>query len=390
MKQTFFKFILISLCLYSAVLSAQNPPYATIIEGPVANGPSFDFTVRLDPNVLPDCNFYTFDCNSEGLGLESVQVHWILKAYGNCADCTVNGDTVQIGSFPFGFWGTTSELGSTAFGSDCDNPGGTDRNLNVFTKLCNGLEYELITYAFNPLYDKGVITNSSDFPGGPYRCCAGNPSFGSLEAMQECNDANGWLNPSRPQSYFFNFQGTPVPPAFSVDANINDGDVVDCGYNLQSTMNITPNAACIKSTLIYQTYLNGVIVQTETADCVNAPFTFDSDYSLAACPELSCILPDNALEIPCGVNTIRWEAFEDCPDAAVASREITFTVECPEADELEISDDIICPNETVTVSVVNPANVSIPYDNGTYEMHFNNASPYENPNTNYILSLIHI
>ena len=171
MKQTFFKFILISLCLYSAVLSAQNPPYATIIEGPVANGPSFDFTVRLDPNVLPDCNFYTFDCNSEGLGLESVQVHWILKAYGNCADCTVNGDTVQIGSFPFGFWGTTSELGSTAFGSDCDNPGGTDRNLNVFTKLCNGLEYELITYAFNPLYDKGVITNSSDFPGGPYRCC---------------------------------------------------------------------------------------------------------------------------------------------------------------------------------------------------------------------------
>ncbi len=390
-----FRFLCLgALLIFCNQLQAQNPPYGTVLSGPTLNAGSYEFVIRADPSVLPDCGFYSFDCNDNGLGIENLQIYWGLRAFGNCADCNVDDVLVGFGILEYGFWGTASVLGSFDEGVDCATPGGTDRIISIPENLfCSGLDYELVIFAFNPDYNKGLPDGGTVGPGGPYRCCDGDPSIGSTVAMQaECTlpinggTGAGWLNPSYPTEYAFNFVGAYVPPIFNVNTNLNDGDVVPCGYNLTSEFTIEPNTACVQSTIVYQIYVNGDIVTSEAASCISEEGTYNADFSFVTCPDdPTCTLPPELYQLPCGENTIRWEAFEDCPNAEVIFYEATFTVECPEADELTLTGNtVICAGDDISVAVTNPANVNIPYTGGSYEMHWDNNMPYTNPGTNYL------
>ena len=384
--------VFIVLCMVSVLvdLYAENPPYAKVVSGPAINGSNIEFTLRLDPDDSPDCTIFLNDCNNNNQGIEQIDIHWFLIARTDCSGCNLDSTVVQSGVIDHGFWGTNCTIGSTASGTDCSNPGGCDELLSIpVNDICAGTEYDLVTYAIDPDYTQGLPEGQTS-GAGPYRCCFKDPSVGTIQAMYvDCVDGGepSWLNPSYPQVFNFDAPGDPNAPNLNVNANLNSGDGKLCGFGLTSSITVGPFTACVQSTLTYKVIVNGDEVETIDYDCVSDDDVFNYDKNLVACPAgPPCKVGFNDLSVACGDNTIRFEAYQNCTDALVAFEEITFTIDCPEADNLELSstDNILCPSETIDISVETPANVNIPYVGGTYELHWNNSDPYEEPQTNYV------
>ncbi len=378
-------------------LQAENPPYAKILSAPVVVGSNIEVTVTMDPTTIPDCGLFFFNCNTNNAGIENLDVHWEVREVSDCAGCDLGSTIVASGIIDHGFWGTNCTANSTAQGTNCASPGGCDRTFQIDASLlCPGATYEIFTYAFNSDYSKGVADNSSQGPG-PWRCCDGDPDLGNLESMEACTlpinggTGGGWLNPSYPQSYTFVADGEVPVPTLSKTSSIADGGTVICGEDFTTSITITPNSACPPTKVSYTLLLNGDEIGTASSDCVEAAETFDFTATIIGCPyDPNCAAEGNglvnALCSQFGVNTLRWEARQDCDNALVAFEEITFSLNCPVPDNLSIAadDQFLCPDESGTVSVFNPANVNIPYPNGTYELHYNNANPYINPALNYL------
>ncbi|MBL0246158.1 MAG: T9SS type A sorting domain-containing protein [Chitinophagales bacterium] len=381
--------ILLVLFFAATTTYAENPPYAKIVSGPNLVGSNYEFLFRLDPNDMPDCGGFNYDCNVNGFGIDNVDIHWFLYANSDCSACDLQGIEVQNGLIAHGFWGTNCTVGSTAVGSSCASPGGCDNLLQIpASQLCIGTTYTLFAYAMNPDYDKGVADNSNVGPG-PWRCCNGNPSIGNLDGMEDCTlpDGSGWLNPSYPQTLNFTITGQPTAPNFSVATNLNNNQTITCGFTLNTTLTTSPTNGCIESSLVYQIKLNGVVVATATSNCTDGSEILTINKELIACPgNPGCIPNANQLKVNCGANTIRWEAYQTCTSAAIASQDYAFVVGCPEADKLTVTttDQILCAGESGTVQVENPANIVIPYAGGSYHIHWNNANPYNNPNLNHL------
>lgn len=383
-------FLLCGWHTFTAV--AENPPYATTVGGPEAVDDTYQFRIRLDPDARPDCKAFGFDCNLNGLGLDEVDIYWSLVAKSSCAGCDLENTVVQSGVINHGFWGTTCQIGSTATGTNCGDPGGCDNLLTINkSELCPNVTYELVTYALNPNYTKGIGQDANVGPG-PYRCCKSDPSVGNLTGMLDCNQpasdgtANGWFNPSFPQTYTFTLADeAPIAPTVAVTSNITSGSVVACDFSFSADMTASVSNVCAKTSLTYSLLLNGVEIQTSEEVCSTEALTANFVTQFLTCPDNpTCTVGDGQTKVNCGANTLRWEVKQNCTDALVGFEEITFSVGCPEADVLETDNIFLCHGETVTISVANPANVNIPFPTGSYELHWNNTNPYENPTTNYL------
>lgn len=378
-------------------LYAENPPHAKILAAPETVGSNLEFTITMDGTSVPDCGTFFFNCNTNSLGIENMDVYWAVYEVSDCADCSLDDVEIASGVIDHGFWGTNCTANSTAEGTDCTTPGGCDRTFQIASNLlCPGATYEVVTYAFNTDYTKGVADNSSEGPG-PWRCCDSDPALGNLESMAACTlpvnggTGGGWLNPSYPQTYTYVATGDIPVPTLSKTSSLADGGTLICGEDFTSTITVTPNSACPPTKVTYTLLLNGEEIGTETSDCIESAETFDFAATIIGCPfDPNCAAEGdglvNALCSQFGTNTLRWEARQDCDNALVAFEEITFSLDCPVPGNLTIpaDDQFLCPDETGTVSVLNPAIVNIPYTNGTYELHYNNPNPYVNPTLNYI------
>ncbi|MGB0929690.1 MAG: hypothetical protein ACPGVB_02860, partial [Chitinophagales bacterium] len=378
-------------------IHAENPPHAKILANPIVVGSNVEVTVTTSGTSVPDCVPFLFNCNTNSLGINNMDIYWTVYEQSDCAGCDLGGTEIASGIIDHGFWGTTCIANSTAEGTDCTDPGGCDRTFQIASNLlCPGATYEIVTYAFNTDYTKGVAFNSSEGPG-PWRCCDGDPALGNLENMEACTlPANGgigggWLNPSYPQSYTFVAAGGAPVPTLSKTSSIADGGTLICGEDFTTSITITPNSVCPPTKVTYSLLLNDEEVATESSDCTENAHTFDYTATIIGCPfDLNCDAEgEGVLNARCakfGTNTLRWEARQDCDNALVAFEEITFNLDCPVPDDLMIAgdDQFLCSGESGTVSVLTPANVNIPYAGGTYELHYNNNNPYTNPTLNYI------
>lgn len=378
-------------------LHAENPPHAEILNDPVTVGSNIEVTVTMDGTSVPDCAPFLFNCNTNNLGIDNMDVYWTVYEVSECSGCDLGSTEIASGVIDHGFWGTTCIANSTAEGTDCTDPGGCDRTFQIASSLlCPGATYEIVTYAFNADYTKGVADNSSEGPG-PWRCCDGDPALGNLESMEACTlpanggTGGGWLNPSYPQSYTFVAAGDIPVPTLSKTSSIAEGGTLICGEDFTTSITITPNSVCPPTKVSYTLFLNGDEIITESSDCVETPQTFDYTATIIGCPyDPNCDAEgDGVLNALCsqfGTNTLRWEARQDCDNALVAFEEVTFSLNCPTPGDLVIpeADQFLCPGESGTVSTFNPANVNIPYAGGTYELHYNNVNPYLNPTLNYL------
>ncbi|MFK7905241.1 MAG: hypothetical protein AB8B69_08960, partial [Chitinophagales bacterium] len=400
MRKVYFYFLLfcLSILLCPLAMQAENPPHAKVLSAPVVVGSNVEVTITMDPNSVPDCGTFFFNCNTNGFGIENLDVYWAVYEVTDCAGCDLGNTEIASGVIDHGFWGNTCTSNSTAAGSTCTDAGGCDRTFEIASSLlCPGANYEIVTYAMNADYTKGVADDSDTGPG-PWRCCDGNPALGNLTNMEACTlpinggtTGGGWLNPSYPQSYTFVAAGDPPMPTLSKTSNIADGGTVICGEDFNTSITITPNSVCPPTKVSYSVLLNGVEIGSGTSECTEDPEIFDYTATIIGCPyDPNCAAEGNglynALCSQFGTNTLRWEARQDCDNALVAFEEITFTLDCPVPDNLEIEtdDQFLCPGESGTVNVQTPSNVNIPYANGTYELHWNNANPYNSPGSNYL------
>ena len=392
-KPFFPKLLALILLLLTGTLTnlAENPPHAIVSTPPVLVGLDYQFTVNLDPNSTPDCGFFSFNCNVNNEGIENVDIHWFLIARTSCDGCDLDSTTVASGVVNHGFWGTNCVAGSTAAGVDCGNPGGCNSIIDIpASNLCPGVQYDLVTYAINPDYIKGLAEGSTT-DSGPYRCCTGDPAIGSFEAMFPCTlpanggTGDGWLNPSYPQTYTFTLPGAPTAPIISQSGNISDGATVECGFDWSADIEITPASVCIKNGFDYRVLFNGVEVGNGTSACSDVAETVTFAAELVGCPDdPSCTLLTNQALAVCGNNTVRIEAFQNCTGAEIGFTEFDFILDCPDADVLQSDVQYVCADEVANISVQNPANVNIPYAGGTYQLHWNNSDPYLQPSLNYI------
>ncbi len=391
--------ILAFFCLIfftSLNINAENPPYIKVFDTPVVVGDSLEVTVTAD-STTPDCGAFFFNCNTNSMGIENMDIHWTIYEVSDCAGCSLGGTEIASGVIEYGFWGNNCDDDTTTEGSSCTDPGGCDRIFKIDADLlCPAATYEIVTYSFNADYTKGVADNSSEGPG-PWRCCDGDPALGNLANMEACTlpanggTGGGWLNPSYPQDYTFTAPGDVPVPTLSTINTIADGATLICGEDITTEITVTPNSACPPTKVMYRLLLNGNIVKQDTSDCIEIAEVFNYTATIIGCPfDPNCAVADegtlNALCSNFGTNTLRWEARQDCDNSLIASEEITFSLNCPTPDGLVVDteDQFLCPGESGTVAVNNPSNVNIPYAGGTYELHWNNANPYLNPSSNYL------
>ncbi len=367
----------------SATLHAQNPPYANVNAAPTQVGSDYEFQVELATIGFlgTDCNGFFVSC------LNDLDIFWEVIPVSECSGCPISTTPVASGSIKDVFWSENCVYDGSPNTGDCNDTGGCEQFFYVpEADLCEGITYKVVTYAFNPLYGGG---------NNGYQCCsASSPATPDLEGMDDActlfsngGSGTGWFNPSYPQEFEFTLGGTPPPPILNITANIVDGDVVPCGFELDTDLSATSPGSCVETQYEYKILVNGVAVESNTSECSLTTATIDYTSELIGCPdEPTCIAGVGQFKVQCGVNTIRWEATQICTGATTAFEELSFTLDCAEADALSVSleDQVLCPEEIGTIEVVNPANVNIPAAGGTYELHWDNADPYAAPNNNYI------
>lgn len=384
---------LMCICVFISIdLFAENPPYAKTANHGTSGGDVF-FRIRLDTTGKGDCDFFAFDCNTNNLGIQNTDIYWYLIYRGDCSGCITDSLVVDSGVINHGFWGSTAVVGSTASGTNCANPGGADEILTFAgDAFCPGSQYDLMTYAFNSDSRFGVPTDMTSGQG-PWACCVDDPSIGNLQGMEDCTlpanggTGTGWFNPSYPQYYSMTWPGQVNAPTLDVTANITDGETVQCGFDLSASMNAYPDAACNNKGYQYRILFDGIELLAGSTMCTDSLLNIDLAAELLSCTiDPMCLLSGDQLMADCGDHTLTWEAWHDCANPEIGTYELDFTLACPDADTLTIGSQnaFICPGDSVTVEVQTPANLNIPYINGTYELHWNNPNPYTDPNLNYL------
>ncbi len=375
--------LLLTLTLCSSKAWSQNPPYANVNSDPTQVGSDYEFQIELSTVAFigTDCNTFFSPC------LNDLDVFWELIPVSECALCPIDNTPVASGTLKDVFWSENCVYDGSPNTGDCSNPGGCEQFFYVpVADLCDGITYKVVTYAFNPQFTGG---------NNGYQCCSAfTPATADLPGMNDActlitngGSGTGWFNPSYPQEYEFTLGGTPPPPVLNVTANVADGAVIPCGFEFDTDFSAASPGNCVDTKYAYSISINGITVESNVSDCGTTTDLIDYTAELIGCPdEPACIAGLGQYKVDCGINTIRWEATQECTGAVTVSEEITFTLDCAEADNLVIGagEEILCPDETGTVAVAIAGNVNIPATNGSFELHWNNSDPYANPAQNYL------